>query len=468
MQGRWKLQQRNPINIPINKGARPDWQIRLGYPKAFNFYVGESGSLYSTPGKTKISPDAPDQDARAIHYSKYSGGRKFVVTKTKILYINSEGGFVEVATIKNSGLPVQIDENIQNQVGIVDGKKFYVYDQKANSGSGEFVIMGDGQGFELETPISIVVINTITVVLDKKTNTWVISDVNNMLTFPVWSPPTIDSQSTQAVSLEIMNNNLYIFGTTGIERWVPTTANSPYLFPFSKDTNYWVPFGGIATNGVTEGKNELFFLSSNYTPMVLNAYGYKDLIDPKDGFSRIISQYSDVNNCVCSYSTFRGNNWVYFTFVDTGISWVYNKNSNTMHQVDDLVIDSLQDYEVIATPEGIYEYSLTPDHKHRTFLSELVRLQKGTQPNRELLNAFELQIIQGQTQSPSAEERMELTLSLDGLSWTNTVWRPWGKTGHRNDVMSWSMNLAAQEVMYRVDYYGSLDLTISKATAYIQ
>jgi len=463
MLGRLRLQQRNPITIPINKGSRPDWQTRLGYPNAYNLFVGDSGYVYSTPGKKRLSENAPDEDARAIHYSKYAGGRYFYVTKTKIYYINSEGGYKEIATIKDTGLPVEIDENIQNQVGFVDGKKFYVYSQSTS----DFTVVGTDQGFELTSPISIAVINSITVVLDKKTNSWVISDPNNMLSYPVWTPPKIDSNSTQAVGLEVMSNNLYILGTTGIERWVPTTSNSPYLFPLSKDTSYFCPFGAIGTAAITQGKNEIFFLSSTYEPMVLNARGWGTVYPESEGFSKIISQYEDVDDCVCCYSTFRTYKFVYFTFVNTGISWVYNQNSNTMHQVDDLVIDALENYEVIATPEGIFNYSLTPDHKHRSLTTEIVRLQKGSQPNRQLLNAFELQIIQGLVQA-NPNERMELTISLDGLSWSNTVWRPWGKVGHRNAVMTWSLNIAAQEAMYRIDYYGNLDLTISKATAYIQ
>jgi hypothetical protein len=137
-----------------------------------------------------------------------------------------------------------------------------------------------------------------------------------------------------------------------------------------------------------------------------------------------------------------------------------------MHQGDDLVVSSLSDYETIATPDGLFSLSLTPDKKHRRWQSELIRLQKGSQPNRQLINTFEVQLIQGLIQ-PTDNEVMELTLSLDGQSYTNTVTRPFGKTGERNAVMTWSLNVAAQECMFRLDYFGSLDLTISKATCYI-
>jgi len=458
------MPDKKPIDIPINVGTRPDWQVRLGYPIAYNLFVGvgEMPALYSTPGKVKLSTNAPDQDARAVHRSKFGGGRTFVVTKTSVLYIKDDGTYVVVGTILNSGQTVEIDENIQNQIGIVDGKKMYVYDQRTS----DFATLGSAQGFNITSPISICVLNGIAIVLDRVSNTWVISGVNNMLQFPVWNFPTISSQCTQGMSVRVMNNNLHILGTTGVERWVPQTSNSPFMFPFVKDNNYFIPYGPRSTAAVSLGKNEIFFFSYNFTPMVLNANGYQDLLKPSDGFARIVSQYGDVDDCIASYVLFRDYEFLYMTFPDEGISWVYNRTSQTMHQTDDIVIDGLADYQTIATPEGIFTLSLTPDKKHRRFQSQLVRLQKGSQPNRQLINTFELQLIQGLIQ-PTPDEVIELTLSLDGQSYTNTVTRPFGKTGERNSVMTWSMNIAAQQAMFRCDYYGSLDLTISKATCYI-
>lgn len=456
------MQASQPITIPINKGTRPDWQVRLGYPLAYNLFVGESGYLYSTPGKEKLSTNAPDANARATHRSKFGGGRTFVVTKTSILYIKDDGTYKVIGTIVNSGQCVEIDENIQNQIGFVDGKKMYVYDQRADT----FTVLGSSQGFNIVSPISICVLNGIAIIFDRVSNTWVISGVNNMLQFPVWNFPTLSSQCTQGVSVRVMGNNLHIMGTTGVERWVPQTSNSPFMFPFVKDNNYFVAYGPIATCAVSLGKDEIFFFSSNYTPMVLNANGCQDLVKPAAGFSRIVSQYEDVEDCHSTYILFRDHEFLYMTFPDTGISWVYNRTSNTMHQTDDLVVDGLKDYETIATNDGIFTLSLTPDKKHRRFQSELVRLQKGSQPNRQLINTFEVQLIQGLIQS-TPDEVMELTLSLDGQSYTNTVPRPFGETGERNAVMTWSMSIAAQQSMFRLDYFGSLDLTISKATCYI-
>lgn len=457
------MQDKKPIEIPINVGTRPDWQVRLGYPLIYNLFVGESGYLYSTPGKDKMSTNAPDQDARAIHRSKFGGGRTFVVTKDSVIYIKDDGTYVTVGTIQNSGQCVEIDENIQNQIGIVDGKKMYVYDQRNN---GSFIPLNSDNGFNIASPISICVLNGIAIVLDRITNTWIISSVNNMMIFPVWNFPTLSSQCTQGVSVKIMNNNLHILGTTGVERWVPQTSNSPFMFPFAKDNNYFIPYGPIKTCAVALGKNEIFFLSLNYTPTVLNSNGYQDLLKPAAGFSRIVSQYDDVEDCKTSYILFRDHEFLYMSFPDTGITWVYNRTSQTMHQTDDIIVDALQDYETIATPDGIFTLSLTPDKKHRQFQSEIVRFQKGSQPNRQLINTFEVQLIQGLIQ-PTPYEVMELTLSLDGQSYTNTVTRPFGKTGERNSLMTWSMNIAAQQAMFRCDYYGSVDLTISKATCYI-
>lgn len=457
-----KSNQLKPIEIPITKGSLPLWQPRLGYPNLLNMFNGEDGNCYSTPGKLKLSPNAPDDGSRAIYFSSFGGGSYFVVTESDLVQIFPNGSYKVISPITNTGFAVQFSENIQKQITFVDGRKARVYDQSTQI----LTVLGVSNGFELEQPISTVCINGITIVLDRKTNGFVISDVNNALVYPpLDNVPKIGPQLTQGVSLEVLKNNLYIFGTTAIERWVPNTGNSPYLFPFTKDMNYEISYGAISTNGVIAGPDEIYFLSSKFTPMVLTVKGYEELIKPVEGLAKIISQYQDIEKVTASYTTFRGNYFVYFSFPITNISWVYNVKTKTFAQGDDILTGAVTD-EFISTTNGVYSWSLSVDHAHRSITSELIRLYKGTQPNRQLLNGVECQIIQGLIQEK--RNQLELTVSLDGLSWTNTVSRLIGKTGERNAVTTWNMKIAAQQAMYRIDYYGDLDLTISKLTAYIK
>jgi hypothetical protein len=391
-----------------------------------------------------------------------------------VLKINLNGSFKIVAQLKNTGLPVQMDENIQNQVGIVDGRNLYVIDQRS---ADNFITIGTANGFQFKTPISIVVLNTVAIVLDGDTNTWAISEVNNMIEWPVLdNVPQISSQLTQAVSLETLNDNLYIFGSTGIERWVPNSGNNPYLFPFAKDTNYRQDFGAIGTNSVKRGFSEIYFLSSKYVPMLLTSGGLVELGEDKKegktvtGLAKIISQYVDVNSCEGSFYSYKGNYFYSMTFPLTGINWTYCRNSNTWLFNDDLIISAVDSGEVVANANGLFSIEITPQvSKKRKWRSERLLIYKGTQPYRALLSSFEPKIIQGNLQSPEQEPQyLELQVSIDSLSWLNTVRRQIGLTGQRNARVVWNLNLAALEYTYQLTYEGMLDFVIERCDAIIK
>lgn len=454
-------QQNKPTQIPIDKGTVPDWETRLGYSQLLNLFPGENSHLYCTPFLKKYAPNAPDTNTRAIHRTTFATGGYIVVTQNVILKIDYSGQYKVIKKIFNTGLPVQMEENLQNQVGITDGRNFYVYDQN----TGTVITMGEEQGFTFKSPISIVVLNTVAIVLDFETNIWAISEVNNMLVFPPLDTVTqISSQLTQAITLETLNDNLYIFGSTGIERWVPNSANNPYLFPFAKDTNYRQDFGAIGTNSVVRGFSEIYFLSSKYVPMSLTSSGLKELGEPvpSTGMAKIISQYSDVDRCEGSFYSYKGNYFYSMTFPLSEHNWTYCKNSNKWLINDDLIISALETGEVVANANGLFSIELTPQvPKKRQWRSERMFIYKGTEPYRALLNACEPKIIQGNYQT-TEPQYLELQISIDSLSWLNTLRRQIGLTGQRNARNVWNMNLAALEFTFQLTYQGMLDLTIER------
>jgi hypothetical protein len=454
--------------IPINVGTKPDWNTRLGYPSLFNMFVGDSGFLYPTPGLVNISPQSPLLNNRALHYSSFGGGAYFVVTQNNIIRIAVGGTYSIVAQIQFSGLPVQIDENLQNQIIFVDGVNAYVLDQPANN----FVILNETtNGFPYKSPIAVVVLNTFAIILDGDTNSWIISSPNNALTYDPINQVQIESQLTQALGLETLNSNLYIFGTTAIERWEPNYQTNAYAFPFSRDNNFRTDFGAFSTDSIIRGINLIYFLSSKYIPMQLSGEGLKNIADI--GMGAIISGYPDFEACLGSFFSYRGNYFYYMTFPTTGISWVWCENSKTWAQSDDLIVGALSTMEVVITSDGIFSLSLTPDHKRRTWISPRVVNYEGPAPYRNVLNAFELRFVHGylspnppQPPPATGPEVVELTVSIDSESWLTTVPRIIGTTGNRNEITTWQMTgLAAYEYTFRVSYYGNMNFTIERAAA---
>jgi hypothetical protein len=381
------------INIAVNRGARPDYETRINYPQLFNMFVGGSGHPYTDPGLSKLSPDATDEGSRAVHYSSYNGGRFFTVTKTQIIEESFDGtGFRIISNINDSGQPVQISENAQHQVIFVDGEKAYVYSQEVTPHT--FVTLSATQGFTLNSPISVKVINNIGVVLDAETNSWIVSGANNLLDWPALQFNSVDSTLTKPVSLETVDNNLFIFGTTGIERWVPNTGNSPYIFPFDKDTSYRQSVGAISTNAIANGFGEngdynvLYFLSSKGVPMALSSIGLKELPseDYKAGLARILSNYDDATKCESSFYVFKGNYIFAMTFTETRICWRYCVNSDTISTSDDLIVSAVDASPVVATPDGVFTLVQTPQtRKRRMWIGDNMQPYKGQQPSRSTM-----------------------------------------------------------------------------------
>ncbi len=455
------------VEIPINKGTVPNFEVRLGYPKIFNMFVGEMEKIYCTPWLSKINNNLQVIDNRAMLQTTFGNGSYLVVTSSHLVRVDFTGHVTVIHEIKNNGNPVQMAENLQNQVGIVDGKNLYVYDQNTDS----FHILSEGDGFTFKTPISIVVVNAIAVVLDFDTGSWAISDPNQMLTFPpLDNVAQISSALTQASTLATLDDNLYIFGTTGVERWVPNSGNNPYLFPFAKDNNYRVDFGSLATNGVQRGFNEIYLLSSKFIPMIVNVQGSKDLACP--GFAKIIESYSDNVKVQSSFYTYLGNYFFHLYFPESMISWVYCTNTNTWANGDDHIVASVPRQPVVCTDQGIY--NLTDDNsfavsKLRMIQSERIKNYMGTEPYRELLNSVEAQVIQGFIQSSTIEpQHLNLKISFDSESWSNTVTALLGETGQRNSLTIWRCNIAAKEFTFNIQYQGTYNLTIDKVTAILK
>jgi len=450
--------------IPINKGSMPDWNVRFGNPELFNMFVGESGLLYCTPGLQRI---AQIQNCSDVWFTPFEQGSFIVVTKTSVLRVSFDGTVNFIAAITYSGQSVQMSENLQNQVGICDGRFAYVFDQN----DGTFTILSDGaNSFAVNNPISITVVNSMMIWLGAK-GEWQPSNPNNALLYDGAGVVQINSALTTAKGVSSLYNNLFIFGSTGIERWEATLQTNIYQFPFQRDNNFEQNFGALSTNCIVNAINRIYFLSSFYIPMALTPQGIVQLPqssekDPKSvtGWARIISEFPDKENVAGSFYSFRGNFFFQMTFLQEGIGLVYNQNSNTLHEVDDLIIASAKNTEYVLKADGLYKLDLSQDYKRRSFTSPRITFYKGQQTTRNLLNGVEVRMAQGYPQSIEPQN-LELSLSLDSDSWLNVVRIPIGLTGQRNNLSIWRTNVAFQyEITTKIEYFGTYNFNIEKFT----
>jgi hypothetical protein len=259
-----------------------------------------------------------------------------------------------------------------------------------------------------------------------------------------------------------------VFGTTGIERWVPTSTNNLYLFPFAKDNSFRVDFGSISTNGAERGFGRIYFLSSKFVPMVITGRGTESQEIGEEGMAKIISKYPDVKRVQSSFYAFADNFFFHLYFPQSQISWVYSEKSGKWFNGDDHITGAVERTNIVITDSGIF--ALTDDKtyavsKLREWQSERIKNYRGSNVNRELINSIELQMVQGFIQSSVDEpQQVRLKISLDSDSWLNTVPAPIGQTGNRNDLTIWRANIAAKEYTLNMQYQGTYNFTIDRVT----
>lgn len=472
-----------PINVPLTAGTLPDFNTRLGNAQLLNMYVND-GKLYCLPGLARISSLT---NIRAMHYTPYNNGAYIVVTNTAVYKIGLNGTQILLSTITYTGKAVKIDENLQNQITIVDGggNYAYVYAQRLSI----FTKIGATQGIDarMATIVGVVVINAFTILLSQE-GFFQISDADNAISYPANYIAQMESTLTLGVGLATLDNNLYIFGTTGIERWEPGLTN-PYNFPFTRDSNYRTDYGAVSAASIVRTIDVVYFLSNYYIPTELSIQGAREIIsgdlnmgqsEKSPGIARILGSYQDVENCFGSFYTNKGNFFYQLTFLTSQKAWVVNTKNNIWCNSDDLITTAPQKeiMEVVATLSGIYQLTNTPIvgvPKHRLFIPTRFPLYKGIQPNRSTINGAEVRMVQGNLQTNSTGEYlnpnnqlMQLSFSMDGLTFGNIVSSPIGKTGERQSVTTWNTNITCQEITPKLEYWGDLDLCIENFFLYVK
>ena len=449
------------MNVDITQGSSPAINTRVDNPRLHNMYVAKDGSINRLPSlKSLVQID----NILAIHETTYNGGSYIVATAGQLLRVDSIGGVNPLSTIKTAQEVVRIAENQQNEVTIVTGANAYVYQQKTS----KITTLSATQGFDLINPVDVKVLETITIIIGGQDKKWVASSPNNALLYGEDDVVVTDESMGNLVGCAELDNNLFVFGMTGIQRWLPALERTQYDFPFRQDTSYRSEFGCISTGSIVGRIDEIYYLASNFTVRSLSLSG--DGIVSNDGMPVIISEYEEVSFSRGSVLYYQGQYFYQLTFLKSATAWVFNQSSRKWSESDDLIIDSSSgvsfNENAVVTTDDVY--LLTSVHtKKALILQTPVMLQPGSTENiRSTLSGVRVNLIQGLSQEVSPQ-KIELAISKDNLRFSNHVTRTLGRVGETQQTVTWRMNITAQQFTFEIRYYGDMNLTIRSMTANI-
>lgn len=444
------------INVPLTSGSNPDISTRLNNSSLFNLYVS-GGAIYPLASLALIKSF---HRAKAILRTDYGEGSFIIVTNDALYSYNDAGIILKLSELSLSGLPVRAKENGHNQIIIVDGTAAYVFELRNNL----LTKLTDKNGFDLAFPTDVTVINTFTIIVSAEK--WTVSDANNALLYGFNDVPILDPSMGKLNGCQELNNNLFIFGEFGVQRWVPSIVSTSALLPFRQDVSFRLGFGALSTYSIISNNSSIIFLSSDYTFKSISTSGIKSISTA--GIGKKIKEYENINYSRGSAYIYNGQFFYQLTFPKSKYGWVYNYNSGTWSETDQLIIDSTDNKALIDS--GICE--LTSKHLPRRYeiVSDVIKLPSKTDNYRYALKAVYLDFTQGEFygEPPALAQYIDLSVSKDNIVQSNYVRRNIGAIGQTQATNIWRMNIVSHQFTFSFRYYGQLDLAFHGLTIEVE
>lgn len=447
-----------PISFPINQGTLPAVNEQVSNPYLYNLFVS-SGAVNRLYGLNLIIAIS---DILAIHYTNYNNGSYFIATKDQWLMYKLNDDPSKVYDYKYSGNAIRVSENANNQLTIVDGVNAYVYSMD-RSGPDAVDVLGSAQGFDIESPTDTIVIDTKTIIVGS--TSWALSSVNNALVYNGNDVRVIDSSLGKIVGCGKLNNTMYIFGQRGIQQWVESSAATTFNFPFSLNEQFQRDYGALYIATIQSNDDVLMFVGSDYHVRGITDQGLE--VFTNEGHANYLSKQDGIESSLASFLYYKGSYFYHLTIANMGFTLC--TSSKTWSNNDKLILGSTKNIArdgLVVTGDNVS--TLTSDHTSELceIVSPVIDKPPAILKDRFSISAFELMLTAGMSHVDDTEF-VELLVSKDNVSWSNSLRKPMPQTGQRQQIIKWFNSFSTNQVTARVRYYGKSDLSFKSLKANI-
>lgn len=445
------------IPIDLSQGTLPSNDLQVNNPRLRNAYITTEKTIQLLPALKLLESISP---LRAIHSSTFKD-RIIVATQSEVFYIQ-ENAINKVGDIISTVFPIRMAENGQNQVTIVNGSGAWVFDQNT---TGFSQLNSASNGFDITNPVDVTVLNTITVIVGGTDKEWIVSEANDAVQYGAQEVKETDESLGNLSGVEHLNNNLFILGERGMQRWVPSIERTPTSFPFTEDPTYRDEFGCISTASLVSRYNYFLYLTPNGEVRLMTDQGSRTVTN--DGLQILIAELPDIKSAQGGFFYYKGDYFYSLSFTDN--TFIYSVLSNRWSEYDKTIVGTTITNR-IALKEGVFELSsdFTGDQYTTITIQSPVTVPKKTTPYlRTLLSSVFLDITQGKGQTKD-DERAQLQLSYDNIRYGNRVSKKLSPTAKRLNQLRWYMNVANNQFSFRFTLIIKSDITIKSAWAIFQ
>jgi hypothetical protein len=437
--------------IEINTGTLPSVDKQINNSKLLGAFLNEKSEIQLLPNSTQTQALA---DTRVIFQSSFND-RLILSTNDDIYYIEN-GLLVEVGTIIHSSFAVRMAENQQGQVCIVNGVGAWIFNQSANT---LLKLDSDNNGFDIDNPTDVTSLDTSLIVTGGTDKRWIVSAANDAITWAANEVVETDVRVGNLIGVESLDNNLYIFGEGGVQRWIPSIERVPNSFPFSQDPTYQDSYGLNSTASLVSQNNELFYLSNDGEIRHMTPQGKRTISN--DGIQSIINGYKDTDKAYGSYYYYKGNHLYQLTFETDKNCFIYCSEAGKFSESDDLIIGF--DTNPIKS-DGVYKFNTdySESFKNVVIQTPYIIPKNNDLTQRAVLGAVIFEATQGK-ETPVENQSCFLSISKDNIVYGNDVRRTFSKVGERLFQFRWYMNYVNTGFSFRFTFKVKNDITLLRA-----
>ena len=297
------------IPIKIVGGTNFARYPKISTEKTVNMMVTTSNeieALVDVAGYCKKISFYPNGQPRALYNSTRLAAMIAVIGNT-VYVINVVLGYTKVGVLETFTGAVYIAENLNGEIGIVDGLTLYVYNYNANT----FQVVNIPD----VSPAYISFLDTYFIITDTNQNQWQISNSDQGT---MYNPLMIAFLQTQADLIQAvipLNRTLWVMGKKVSELWNdnPTGYNAsglgnPVSFPFQRNNSIAVNYGVLSVPTICSAFQMLVWLAYNDTsgPTVVYTTGGNPEELSTDGLDYVLKNV--INFPSQSYATLRKEN----------------------------------------------------------------------------------------------------------------------------------------------------------------
>lgn len=453
------------MKLNITGGFYESDSLPLSAQRLVNAYVDvpqtlgalSEEAIFASPGITQLATTGTlNEENRGAWVM---AGLPYIVNGDTLYTLADDNTFAALGTITGSGRVSMADNGIQLCV-LVPGGDGFIYNKDTTT----FLQITD-LDFTANGNPQHVVFNDGYFVFGTDTKKFIISSLNDGLTYDALDFGTAEADPDPIVAPWTFNNRLYMMGSETIEpfRNVPQGA----AFPFQRIEGGILNKGLFAPFTLVDGQNHFYWIGGglNERPAIYRSAGNTPEKVSTTAIDKQLQQLTDdqIEDIVGWAEARDGAFFIGFRLPDEGpvkTAFVYNENNNRWHErtsrfVDTDTVTKTVGWRVSAIITafdrtivtdtldgrvGELDSDVFTEYEQTNVQRELITMPFNNQMDTFFLPAIELTMESGVGNTDIPDPKIRLSISRDGKTFSPERVRKMGKVGNYKRRIIWRSN----------------------------